>query len=273
MCHFIPGFCLFHPSGKILTHLGQEEATVALSQGYIRYLLIGLWPVVMFEVLKRFLQTENKVLFPLVSATLGVCCNAVVGYLLVHKSPLGFIGAPLATSIAQWLMFLSLLLYIRIDWKSIVEITQEDFDNCQQIHVQEGPISGSRRSLSHDYVLVDSEGLPQSICPMSSSSIGDHDDEESDALITGTGDSLEETDRSSVVIGKTWTGWHFKEAFQGWREFAALAFPGAAQTSLEVRKTLLLTCILCNCFIVSVSSLIFFFFSGGPLKYCHLWLG
>jgi Co/Zn/Cd efflux system component len=217
--------------------LGQEKETVDLAEAYIRYLLIGLWPVVMFEVLKRFLQTENKVLFPLVSAVLGVVCNVILAYTLVYHSSLGFYGAPLATSIAQWLMFSSLSVYIWVKRKEITEITQGEYNQCQQVKVEELPLNRAGRSLSSDYVLLDSDRQTQSFVSHAETGEG-NSDEESAELMNSDANERRNSVAEDKVIGKTWTGWHWREAFQNWREFAILAFPGAAQTSLEVRTLL-----------------------------------
>jgi MATE family multidrug resistance protein len=40
--------------------------------------------------------------------------NALLNYLLIHRLNLGFLGAPIATSISYWASFLLLLLYIRL---------------------------------------------------------------------------------------------------------------------------------------------------------------
>lgn len=93
---------------RLLLALGQEPEVARLSGLYLRIMLPGVPAYAGFEVCRRYLQAQG-----LMSASTVVLClvspfNAVLNYLLVwgpDSIRIGFVGAPLASAISNWLMF------------------------------------------------------------------------------------------------------------------------------------------------------------------------
>ncbi|PGH15813.1 hypothetical protein AJ79_02194 [Helicocarpus griseus UAMH5409] len=99
---------------------------------YVRILVLGAPGYAAFEVGKRFMLAQG-----LFSATLWVLClcapiNALLNYLFVWVFKWGFIGAPVAVVIAQNLMPLTLVIYVRFIagydcWKSFTRSALQDW--------------------------------------------------------------------------------------------------------------------------------------------------
>ncbi|KAG9304309.1 hypothetical protein G9A89_019871 [Geosiphon pyriformis] len=98
---------------RILVFLGQDKVLANKAGLFLRYLLIGAPAYIAFECLKKYLQAQG--IMKASTYVLAVCSiiNLILNYSLVWYKPisLGFIGAPVATSITYWLMFLLLFLY------------------------------------------------------------------------------------------------------------------------------------------------------------------
>ena len=103
MC--VPIGFLWLVAGQIFTALGQEAEPVALATEYVQYMLWGLVPTCLYECLKRHLQAVGLVGPPTVISVVACLFNLVLGIILVHFTPMGFVGAPLAISVSRWLMF------------------------------------------------------------------------------------------------------------------------------------------------------------------------
>lgn len=94
--------------------LGIDAHVAALAGQWAWLLMIGLWPTLMYEVLKRFLQGQNVVWPSLVAATLRTLSVLVLSHTFL-ASGWGFRGLGLAQALSQWvsLISLSLLVYAR----------------------------------------------------------------------------------------------------------------------------------------------------------------
>lgn len=98
----------------LLALVGSDKADlVDLATRYLQILAAGLPGFILFENLKHFLQAQG--IFHASTYVLLVCAplNAVLNYLLVWdpRIGLGFIGAPLAVAITDWVMCILLLAY------------------------------------------------------------------------------------------------------------------------------------------------------------------
>ncbi|KAJ1988345.1 ethionine resistance protein [Dimargaris cristalligena] len=111
-CH-IPILLIWWNSEALLLALNQDPVIASLAGTYLRYLMLGCLPNLLFECVKRYLQAQGI----MHASTLVLCIvaplNMLTNYALVWYEPiaLGFVGAPLATSITYWLMFILLVLY------------------------------------------------------------------------------------------------------------------------------------------------------------------
>jgi MATE family multidrug resistance protein len=93
----------------------QDPIVARLSGKFVKWLIPGLWPLVMVRTLTQTLVNQNKQKFPMIVSVSSVIINLVLAYCLVwgiagHK--LGFIGAPIATSLVRIFQLILLLTLI-----------------------------------------------------------------------------------------------------------------------------------------------------------------
>ncbi|KAI9490952.1 mate-domain-containing protein [Zychaea mexicana] len=112
---FIPIAIVWWNATRILLALNQEPELALHAGIFLRYLLLGAPAFIAFEGIKKYLQAQGIMKASTYALMIASPLNFGLNYLLVHGKPynLGFIGAPLATSISYWLMLALLLLYIR----------------------------------------------------------------------------------------------------------------------------------------------------------------
>ncbi|CAG8444360.1 9245_t:CDS:2 [Ambispora gerdemannii] len=111
----MPIAMLWWEAERILVVLGQDKELSKMAGVYLRYLLPGAPAYLLFECVKKYLQAQG--IMQASTYVLIICApiNLVLNYTLVLYKPiaLGFIGAPLAITIVNWLMLISIVLYIR----------------------------------------------------------------------------------------------------------------------------------------------------------------
>ncbi|KAJ2447869.1 ethionine resistance protein [Coemansia sp. RSA 2424] len=110
----LPTVLLFGFIDTLLQKMGQEPEVAALCGQFLRVWLIGSWPLVAFECLKRFVQAQGIMQASTWVMAIVAPLHMFNSYALVWSPTfgLGFIGAPLATAISSWLMFFLLVAYI-----------------------------------------------------------------------------------------------------------------------------------------------------------------
>ncbi|CAG8783379.1 1643_t:CDS:2 [Cetraspora pellucida] len=112
---FIPIAYIWWESEKILIFFRQSPEISAQAALYLRYLLIGTPAYLMFVNLERYLLAQG--IMNAITYVLIICCiiNACLNFMLVWYKPLslGFIGAPISTSITYWLMLFFLVIYTK----------------------------------------------------------------------------------------------------------------------------------------------------------------
>lgn len=94
---------------KLLLALGQDEEVARLSGLYLRYMLPGVPAFAGFEVCRRYLQAQGLMSASTMVLLVVSPLNAFLNWLLVwgpDSVRMGFVGAPLASAISNWLMFL-----------------------------------------------------------------------------------------------------------------------------------------------------------------------
>ncbi|GES81982.1 MATE efflux family protein [Rhizophagus clarus] len=112
---FIPISFIWWESGIILVYLGQDEEASAYAQKFLRWSILGAPATFIFWCVEKFLQGQG-----IMQATSYVLIiispiSIILNYALVWWEPiaLGFIGAPIATNISNWLMLILSILYIK----------------------------------------------------------------------------------------------------------------------------------------------------------------
>ncbi|KAI8147723.1 mate-domain-containing protein [Fennellomyces sp. T-0311] len=112
---FIPIAIVWWNATRILLALNQEPELALQAGTFLRYLMLGAPAFIAFEGVKKYLQAQGIMQASTYVLMIASPLNFGLNYLLVHGQPwnLGFIGAPLATSISYWVMLVLILLYIR----------------------------------------------------------------------------------------------------------------------------------------------------------------
>jgi len=93
--------------------LGQGARLSYDVQAFLRILIIGAPAYVGFESVKKYLQCQGIMHASTLVLLLTSPFNALLSYLLVHRTFLGFIGAPVALSITYHISFLLIIMYAR----------------------------------------------------------------------------------------------------------------------------------------------------------------
>ncbi|KAI8146084.1 mate-domain-containing protein [Fennellomyces sp. T-0311] len=109
---FVPIAALWIFVEPVLLSLGQELVLSQMTQVFLRYLTAGAPAYICFEATKKYLQAQG--IMHAGTYVLLICSpiNLALNYLFVWQWNYGFIGAPIATSITYWLMFILLIGYI-----------------------------------------------------------------------------------------------------------------------------------------------------------------
>ncbi|KAG0053769.1 hypothetical protein BGZ83_000481 [Gryganskiella cystojenkinii] len=116
MVLFIPISGIWLSSEYIFSGLlGQDPALSSHAAIFLRGLLPGAPAFLIFECVKKYLQAQGIMHASTYVLLIVSPLNVVLNYALVWNKyiGIGYIGAPLATSISYWNMLLLLLLYIR----------------------------------------------------------------------------------------------------------------------------------------------------------------
>ncbi|KAI8388515.1 mate-domain-containing protein [Radiomyces spectabilis] len=112
---FLPIAVVWWNATRILLALDQEPGLALHAGLFLRYLLLGAPAFIAFEAIKKFLQAQGIMQASTYVLMFTSPLNLAINYMFVYVEPfkMGFIGAPLATSISYWVMLLSLLAYIK----------------------------------------------------------------------------------------------------------------------------------------------------------------
>ncbi|XP_010466699.1 PREDICTED: protein DETOXIFICATION 18 isoform X2 [Camelina sativa] len=92
--------------------LRQDPSISKQAALYMKYLSPGLFAYGFLQNIMRFCQTQSIIIPLVVFSFLPLVINIGLTYALVHLAGLGFIGAPIATSISLWIGFISLGTYV-----------------------------------------------------------------------------------------------------------------------------------------------------------------
>ncbi|PRT54044.1 Ethionine resistance-conferring protein 1 [Wickerhamiella sorbophila] len=112
----LPVFIVWFKADVVLSFIlpEGEEYLISLAARYLRILTIGMPPYVVFECGKRFLQAQG--IFHASTVVIVICapCNVFLNYFLVWNPTwgIGYVGAPLAVAITNWLMMILMILYV-----------------------------------------------------------------------------------------------------------------------------------------------------------------
>ncbi|KAF9285861.1 hypothetical protein BGZ68_003522 [Mortierella alpina] len=115
MLMFVPIAGVWLSSEYIFLLLGQEAALAEHAAIFLRGLLPGAPAFLIFECVKKYLQAQGNMHASTYVLLIVSPINVVLNYMLVWNKyiGIGYIGAPIATSISYWTMLILLLVYIR----------------------------------------------------------------------------------------------------------------------------------------------------------------
>jgi multidrug resistance protein, MATE family len=87
-----------------------DEDTAHLAGIWARYIVYGLWPTLMFQILRRVLQSTG-IIWPTIVANIVSTLSVIIGtHLMIYRWHWGFAGAAIGVAFAQWVGFLVLAL-------------------------------------------------------------------------------------------------------------------------------------------------------------------
>jgi multidrug resistance protein, MATE family len=112
----IPLTLLLGHSELLLRRLGQPESLVAAAKSYLDILCWGLFPALMFALLKTVVAALAQPRVIMVIVLAGTVLNAIGNYLIGLGNggfpQLGLVGIAWSSTISQWLMLFSLMGYM-----------------------------------------------------------------------------------------------------------------------------------------------------------------
>ncbi|KAH3680037.1 hypothetical protein WICMUC_000574 [Wickerhamomyces mucosus] len=99
-------------SFQILNLFIKDSELITIASNYLKIVSFGIPGFILFEVSKRFLQSQG--VFHASSIVLLICAplNFLISYLFVFNLKFGFIGTAYAIALNYWLMPLGLLIFI-----------------------------------------------------------------------------------------------------------------------------------------------------------------
>ncbi|KAF8518905.1 MATE efflux family protein [Gautieria morchelliformis] len=109
----LPVLVLWFFAAPLLISLGQKDQLSYDVQAFLRVLIIGAPAYIGFESVKKYLQCQGIMHASTLVLLITSPINAILSYLLVHRTRLAFLGAPLAMSITYHLSFLLIIAYAR----------------------------------------------------------------------------------------------------------------------------------------------------------------
>ncbi|VDO00848.1 unnamed protein product [Rodentolepis nana] len=98
----------------ILLATNQPPLIAKYTSLYILGLMPGLFFFALFEILTKYVQTQNKVLPPMIAGVFGNVVNAICHYLFIYHSNAKFMGSALSQSICYFCQAGFVLIYILI---------------------------------------------------------------------------------------------------------------------------------------------------------------
>jgi Na+-driven multidrug efflux pump len=120
-----------------------DEETAYLAGIWARYIVYGLWPTLMFQILRRVLQSCG-IIWPTIIANIISTVSVIVGtYIMIYRWHWGFAGAAIGVVVSQWIGFLVLA---SITW-GLMAILRSDVSSLS-LSLSLVPLSVSRNWLS-----------------------------------------------------------------------------------------------------------------------------
>ncbi|MDP8993630.1 MAG: MATE family efflux transporter [Pseudomonadota bacterium] len=115
----VPVWLLLWHTRPLLAAIGQHPALAADAQTFVRALMWGMLPFLLYLVLRSFISALERPLWSLAVGLVAVLFNAVVNYGLIFGRlgfpALGLLGAGIGSACANLLMFVGMALAVSLD--------------------------------------------------------------------------------------------------------------------------------------------------------------
>jgi Na+-driven multidrug efflux pump len=217
----IPMACVWASGEIILTTLGLPDVA-PLAGVYSRYLIVGLWPWLVNDSYKRYLQAQGIVFPMLASSAVCLPIHILLTYCLVFRWGLGFRGAALAVGLSNWNLLVSVV----------------GFNRLSQWY--------RRRSHASTLPLASAASVPSSVPSVSTSAEftgmapSSHDDTfaallDPSVVLVGNSSATESPRATAAIVDDPDDNWPplSRDVLRGWSSFFKLGAPSAASLVLE----------------------------------------
>jgi len=108
---------IWYFSGDFLSLFKFDPEIIELSSLYVRIFIFGLYPFLVYEVLKKYMQAQGIVYPQMIVAIIGNLWNIFANWLFVFGLNWGYVGAPIARVTTHLFLMLLLLAYSLITKK------------------------------------------------------------------------------------------------------------------------------------------------------------
>ena len=98
----------------LLELIGIDAPIAEKAAEFTRWYILALWPQIAIMVVNKFLSMQTIVKVQPVVQAITMPVSAALTYALVYRTPLGFIGAPIAQAVASWFQLAVFIVVIRI---------------------------------------------------------------------------------------------------------------------------------------------------------------
>ncbi|KAI9182913.1 ethionine resistance protein [Blastocladiella emersonii ATCC 22665] len=107
----VPLSAAWFTAAPLLVLAGQDPELAARAGTYLRYLWIGLLPMIISNCVSKFLVAQNRARAPFAASLAALPVNVGLGYLLAFHTPLGMYGTAVASVVAEWITAVALTVY------------------------------------------------------------------------------------------------------------------------------------------------------------------
>jgi MATE family multidrug resistance protein len=110
----IPATLVMYFSEPVMIHLfGLPVPLCAEAALFVKWLIPGTWCWTLFLCLQKFQQSQNCMLPSMLVALLANVINVGANYFCMDHLNMGFVGSPIATSAARFVMVMILAAYVK----------------------------------------------------------------------------------------------------------------------------------------------------------------
>eukprot|EP00607_Mallomonas_marina_P008797 CAMPEP_0182418716 /NCGR_PEP_ID=MMETSP1167-20130531/3085_1 /TAXON_ID=2988 /ORGANISM="Mallomonas Sp, Strain CCMP3275" /LENGTH=522 /DNA_ID=CAMNT_0024593049 /DNA_START=341 /DNA_END=1909 /DNA_ORIENTATION=+ len=124
------------------TILGIEKDTAKLAGLWAKHYAIGLWPAVMFEILRKFLQCQQLIWPIVVSALTAAITNLFLSYILVYSYDLGYIGCVTGYVTSQWISLITLSFIVTV-YKYVIHSYKNGYQRVIRLNEMDTSLSAA----------------------------------------------------------------------------------------------------------------------------------